>query len=51
MPVRFTAPLLRLGGVVSVISTLVFISVIIMIKKRENIEKEMIDFKCGTFYR
>ena len=40
MTVRFTAPLLRLGGVVSVISTLVFISVVIMIKKRENIRRK-----------
>ena len=40
MTVKFTAPLLRLGGVVSVISTLVFISVVIMIKKRENIRRK-----------
>ena len=40
MTVRFTAPLLRLGVVVSIISTLVFISVVIVIKKRENIRRK-----------
>ena len=40
LTVRFTAPLLRLGVIVSVISTLLFTVIVMMQKKRENIRRK-----------